>query len=241
MTHRFKIVGCDFGALGVLALALLQVGCVSGWGGRDAHDYATIPFEAKLNNRTVQLPASGQFVLESHLATTADVFTETGKGKTPRLFPKTTFAINKRLIGSDEGIQQHLVRELKEYQKFFPETSFKTLFDNTYVKQWTPAENGQPGQGSVGNTRPSVAEEVWVANMCWSAKGKPKPGTKFLMTAHGKRVVVVMGYETGPEDPKFLGGAQGAVFKALGLKSNEKAEIAYLKDQSVPVGPVISR
>jgi hypothetical protein len=241
MTHRLKIAGCDFGALGVLALTLFQLGCVSGWGGREKHDYSTIPFEAKLNNRTVQLPASGQFVLESHLVTTSDVFPEAGKGKTPRLFPRVTFAINKRPIGSDERIQQHLVREWKEYRKFFPATPFNTLFDNRYVKQWTPAESGKPGQGSVGNTRPSVAEELWIANMYWSAKGKPKPGTKFLMTAHGKRVVVVMGYETGPEDPKFLGGAQGAVFKALGLKDNEVAEIACLKDQSVPVGPVISR
>jgi hypothetical protein len=241
MTPRIKITGCDLGALAVLMLTLLQVGCVSGWSGREAHDYSTIPFEAKLNNRIVQLPASGKFILESHLATTADVFPETGKTKTPRLFPKTTFTINTRPIGSDEAIQQHLVREWKEYRKFFPATPFKTLFDNTYVKQWTPAESGKPGQGSVGNTRPSVAEELWIANMYWSAKGKPKPGTKFLMTAHGKRVVVVMGYETGPEDPKFLGGAQGAVFKALGLKDNEVAEISCLKDQSVPVGPVISR
>jgi len=49
-----------------------------------------------------------------------------------------------------------------------------------------------------------------------------------------------MGYESGPEDPEFLGGAQGAVFKALGLKNNEVVEIACLKDQSVPVGPVIT-
>jgi hypothetical protein len=227
--------------IGVFVLGLLNLGCVTGWVGRDAYDYSTVPFEAKLNNRIVRLPASGKFVLESHLATTADVFPETGKAKTPRLFPTVTFAINKRLIGSDEGIQQHLVREWNEYRKFFPATPFKALFDNSYVKQWTPAESGQPGQGSVGNTRPSVVEELWIANMYWSAKGKPKPGTKFLITAHGKRVVVVMGYETGPDDPKFLGGAQGAVFKALGLKDHEVAEIACLKDQSVPVGPVISR
>ena len=84
-------------------------------------------------------------------------------------------------------------------------------------------------------------QELWIANIYWASKGKPKPGTKFLMTAHGKRVVVVMGYETGPEGHEFLGGAQGAVFKALGMKNNDVAEIACLKDQRVPVGPVITR
>lgn len=227
--------------LGVLALTLLNLGCVTGRVAKDAYDYSTIPFEAKLINRSVQLPASGQFVLESHLATTADLFPSDGNTAKPRLFPKITFAIGKRKIGSDELIKQHLDREWIEYKKFFPLVSFDELFDNTYVKQWTPAEGGKPGQGSVGNTRPSVAEELWIANMYWTSKGKPKPGTKFLMTAHGKRVVVVMGYETGPEGHKFLGGAQGAVFKALGMQNNDIAEIACLKDQSVPIGPAITQ
>jgi hypothetical protein len=225
----------------VLALPLLNLGCVTGSAYRDAYDYSTIPFKAKLNNRVVQLPASGKFVLESHLATTADLFPSEGNNAKPLLFPKITFAIGKQKIGSDEGIQQHLDREWFEYKKFFPLVSFAELFDNPYVKQWTPAEGGKPGQGSVGNTRPSVAEEIWIANMFWASKAKPKPGTKFLMTAHGKRVVVVMGYETGPEDHEFLGGAQGAVFKALGMKNNDVAEIAYLKDQRVPIGPVITQ
>lgn len=231
----------NLGAIGVLALTLLNLGCVTGRVAKDAYDYSAIPFEAKLNNRVVQLPASGKFALESHLATTADLFPADGNIQKPRLFPKISFSIGKRKIGSDEGIKQHLDREWLEYKKFFPLASFAELFDSTYVKQWTPAEGGKPGQGSVGNTRPSVAEELWIANMYWSSKGKPKPGTKFLMTAHGKRVVVVMGYETGPEDHKFLGGAQGAVFKALGMKNNDIAKIACLKDQSVPVGPVITR
>ena len=231
----------NLGGLGLLALTLLNLGCVTGRMAKDAYDYSTISFEAKLNNRMVPLPASGKFVLESHLATTADVFSGDGNIAKPRLFPKINFAIGKRKIGSDEEIKQHLDREWIEYKKFFPLVSFAELFDNTYVKQWTPAEGGKPGQGSVGNTRPSVSEEIWIANMFWASKGKPKPGTKFLMTAHGKRVVVVMGYETGPEGHEFLGGAQGAVFKVLGMKNNDIAEIACIKDQSVPVGPVITQ
>lgn len=231
----------NLAAIGVLGLTLLNFGCITGRVAKDAYDYSTIPFEAKLNNRSVQLPASGKFVLESHLATTADLFPADGNTTKPRLFPNITFAIGKRKIGSDELIRQHLDREWIEYKKFVPTITFDELFDNTYVKQWTPAEGGKPGQGSVGNTRPSVSEEVWIANMYWASKGKPKPGTKFLMTAHGKRVVVVMGYETGPEDPKFLGGAQGAVFKALGMQNNDIAQIACLKDQGVPVGLVITQ
>ena len=227
--------------LGMLGMPLLNRAWAAEPTVKDAYDYSTMPFEAKLNHRTVQLPASGKFVLESHLATTEDVFPPIGNNTKPRLFPQITFAIGKRKIGSDELIKQHLDRELIEYRKFFPSASFDELFDNTYVKQWTPAEGGKPGQGSVGNTRPSVAEEIWIANMFWSSKGKPKAGTKFLMTAHGKRVVVVMGYETGPGGDEFLGGAQGAVFKVLGMQNNDIAEIACLKDQTVPVGPVVAK
>lgn len=224
--------------VGVIGLALLNFGCATAPTFKDAYDYSTIPFEAQLNNRTVRLPALGKFVLESHLATTEDVFPAVGNSAKPRLYPKITFAIGKRKIGSDEGIKQHLDRELIEYRKFFPSTSFDELFDDIHVKQWTPAEGGMPGQGSVGNTRPSVAEETWIANMFWSGTGKPKAGTKFLMIAHGKRVVVVMGYETGPCGDVLLGGAQGAIFKALGMQNNDVAEIACLKDQTVPIGPV---
>jgi hypothetical protein len=158
-----------------------------------------------------------------------------------RINEKRSFAQRGRDWRVRFGAVQFWLCHKIEYRKFFPKVSFNELFDNTYLKQWTPAENGQPGQGSVGNDRPSVAEELWIANMCWAAKGKPKPGTKFLMTAHGRRVVVVMGYETGPESRVFLGGAQGAVFKALGLKNQDVAEIACLRDQSVPVGSVITR
>jgi mannan endo-1,4-beta-mannosidase len=226
------------------AASLLLSGCLSPCchAGRDPVDCSTIPFAAVLAKRTVQLPASGAFVVESHLATKDDVFPQTGGRSGDRLFPKPTFRVGRLgMVGSDELIQPHLDRELQEYRKFFPATAFADLFDSKYVKEWTPAEGGKPGQGSVGNTRPSVAEEIWLANMFWSGKGKPKPGTRFLMSANGKHVVVAMGYETGPGGTNYLGGAQGAVFKALGLENGGLAEIACLKDQTLPFGPVDCR
>jgi hypothetical protein len=47
--------------------------------------------------------------------------------------------------------------------------------------------------------------------MNWTAKAKPKPGTRFLVTGGDRHVVLIVGYETGPDNPAILLGLQSEV------------------------------
>lgn len=182
------------------------------------------PYTMKLGNskwqKDVVLPVSGKWVLESSLATKEDVFPDN------RLFPKDSF----------ELIQAHLDRSCVEMKKM----GFKScdIHQNYYVKQWTPPEGGKAGQAATGNLRPSVVEELMTCNMMWRSGAKPKPGTKFLITRGSFSVVICMGYEVGPGSEDWLGGCQGEVFSALGGTSDRVMKIGYLKDQTLPYGPV---
>lgn len=163
-------------------------------------------------------------VVESHLTTTSDVF------PSGRLFANH----------GTEGIDAHLLRSCTLLKKWRPDlTTCTSVYNASYKKVWTPAESGKIGQGSVGNLRPSPLEEMFSGNMYWTSTTKPKPGTKFLARSpSGKRVVFVMGYETGPRDPKLLGGLQPEVHFLLGTDGSSQIEIGRLKDQSLPLGPV---
>lgn len=175
--------------------------------------------------RTVTLPKQGKFVEESHYATKQDHF----PGNNNPNFPKS----------ATEGIDQHLRRSAQLYQKYDPSSDVDTLYQTNWQTVWTPPEGGLHGQGSVGNLKPTVAEEMWLMTMMWaSANEKPSPGTKFLISAKNRQVVVVAGYETGPGSQEFLGGVTREVHAWLGTNSHSSLEIRYLKDQSVPIGPV---
>ena len=79
---------------------------------------------------------------------------------------------------------------------------------------------------------------MWSGNMFWTSKNKPKPGTRFLVSYGTKNVVIVMGYETGPRSPKYIGGLQPEVHYALGTNGSSKFKVARLVDQEIPLGPV---
>lgn len=167
-----------------------------------------------LKNQTVTLPGSGLFVLESHLATTEDIFPN------GRAFPGE----------SAEGIENHLAHSSK-----LAGLSQATLYPTRYHREWTPPEGGLYGQGSVGALKPTPEEEMNSGNMFWS--GKP-PGDKWLVTYAGRSVVVLMKFETGPRDPAYLGGLQSEVFAELGASDTSKISIGRLKNQSLPLGKV---
>lgn len=183
------------------------------------------PYVVKLGNsswqKDIELPATGKWVLESSLATKEDVYPD------GRLFPKDAF----------ELIDQHLARSCEAMKKM----GFQScdIHKNRYVAQYTPPEGGKAGQGAVGNLRPSVIEEMFTCNQMWRSGTKPKPCTKFLMSGNGKHVVVCMGYEVGPGSQDWLGGCQGEVFSALGGTTNRMLKLSYLKDQSIPLGPIV--
>lgn len=168
-----------------------------------------------LRNQTVKLPTTGKFVLESHLATKSDF----GGG-----FPTT----------NTQGIDTHIANACKLIKGAKPGCS--DVYTTRYHKEWTPPEGGKAGQGSVGNLKPTVLEEMWSGNMYW--KVKPAPGTKFLACNRASCVVTIVGFETGPLDPKWLGGLQGEVMWALKASSSTTIRWGRLKDQTLAPGPV---
>ncbi|NEQ73937.1 MAG: TIGR02594 family protein [Okeania sp. SIO2C9] len=175
--------------------------------------------------RTVTLPIQGRFVEESHYATKQDNFPGNGNPN----FPES----------ATEGIDEHLRRSAQLYQQYDQNSDVDTLYQTNWQTVWTPPEGGLHGQGSVGNLKPTVVEEMWFMTMMWAnANEKPSPGTKFLLSANNRHIVVVAGYETGPGTQEFLGGVTREVHAWLGTDNNSHIEICYLKDQRVPIGPV---
>jgi len=175
--------------------------------------------------REVTLPVAGRFVEESHYVTDEDKFPG------GRLFAKT----------SNEGMERHLMHSLELYREYDPSITFDELYGQPWQRKWTPAENGQIGQGSIGAIQTEILssdEEMWLLTMMWGKNQKPEPGTKFLLRANGKSVVVAAGFETGPSDKSYLGGITREVHKWLGTDNQSRIEISLLKDQDVKSGPV---
>jgi hypothetical protein len=195
----------------------------------------TVPFTVKHKfsstrlpswERAIVLPTKGKFTLESHYLTKRDVF--------PNKFPAT----------QTEGMQTHLQRSFILYHALDTLMTIEKLYRSRFQKEWTPAENGKIGQGSRGElqlTQLSPEDELWMMNMMWARGTIPKIGTKFLLTANGRSVVVIAGYETGPSSEKFLGGVTTEVHSFLQTNETSLIEIGFLKDQTLPAGPTRCR
>lgn len=178
-------------------------------------------------SRTLKTPAKGKFVEESHYVTTKDTFKEAD-------WPSK----------KNESIRNHLNRSLKLYQRYDANATIDELYAQSWQKEWTPEEGGHFGQGSVGNAQLnelSPEMEMWFITMMWAPGERPERGTKFLLSANGKSVVVVAGYETGPASKKYLGGVTREVHYWLGTNANTEITLALLQDQSTSIGPVICR
>ena len=173
---------------------------------------------------TLSFPRKGQFWVESHLATTEDIF----DGR--RLFP----------AHQTEKITTHMNRSCGLLKKYFPNLSAncQEVYKLKWNKVWTPPENGKAGQGSVAALKPTPIQEMWLGNMKWSKASKPKPGEKWLLKYNNKAIVVAMGFETGPGNKKVLGGLQPEGQFALGSTNKSMVEVGRLIDQSVPYGPI---
>lgn len=190
--------------------------------------------QIRLKQGSLSFPRSGNFVTESHYATTEDGF-DGG-----RLFPAT----------STEGMATHMDRACDLLHVIY---GFKDLredcaeiYNDSWDRVWTPAEGGQQGQGAVGNLRPTPVQELWQGNLMYSSGGKPRPGTKYIVRnpASGRAVVVSMGFEVGPNDTgTFLGGLTTETQWALDNRSprNTPMEIGLARDQNLPYGPIDCR
>jgi hypothetical protein len=176
-----------------------------------------------LKKRTIVLPTTGAIVIESHLATAEDQFSKN------RLFP----------VDDQELLDTHKARSCLRLLELPINANCKDAYKDPHVQVWTPPEGkGLFGQGSVGNRRPPVLEEMWSGNMNWTAGSKPNPGTRFLVSRGPKHVVLIMGYETGPDNPGLLLGLQSEVAYYLGVENNDVVEVGRLVDQSASPGPV---
>lgn len=176
-------------------------------------------------SRTLTLPTTGKFVEESHYVTTLDIFP------------------NGRLWANSvtENITAHLQRAHTIYKTYDPEKTFNQLYRVSYQKQWTPAESGSIGQGSVGAVQKqelTPEKAMWFMTMMWRPGTIPARGTKFLLSANGKKVVVIAGYETGPRAQTFLGGLTPETHAWLGTNNNSQITVSYLRNQSTPIGPI---
>ena len=176
-------------------------------------------------SRNLALPATGKFVEESHYVTTLDIFP------------------NGRLWANSvtENITDHLQRAHTIYKTYDPNKAFDQLYRVFYQKQWTPAESGSIGQGSVGAIQKkelTPEKAMWFMTMMWAPGTIPARGTKFLLSANSKKVVVIAGYETGPRAQTFIGGLTPETHAWLGTNSASQITVSYLKDQSTPSGPI---
>ncbi|GAB5527833.1 MAG: hypothetical protein Roseis2KO_57050 [Roseivirga sp.] len=175
-------------------------------------------------SRTLELPATGKFVEESHYVTTDDNFES-------KAWPST----------NNEGIKSHLERSFKIYKTYDPNAEIDELYSQTWQKEWTPEEGGYFGQGSVGISQLSELSadmEMWFLTMMWASGKRPEKGTRFLLSANGRNVVVQAGYETGPASEKYIGGVTREVHHWLNTSSASEIRIKKHINQKAALGPV---
>lgn len=201
-------------------IALLTEGCRS----EPAIIEQAFPRGSSPWNRTLTLPATGKFVEESHYVTTKDKFEK-------KAWPSA----------KSELIKAHLERSFKIYRTLDPKAEIDKLYGQSWQKEWTPEEGGHFGQGSVGIsqlTELSPNMEMWFLTMMWASGNRPEKGTRFLLSANGKSVVVQAGYETGPASEKYIGGVTREVHAWLNTSSDNEITILKLKNQKTALGPV---
>jgi hypothetical protein len=171
----------------------------------------------------IQLPTTRKVVVESHLATSADRFSS------KRPFPRD----------QNERVGIHMVRSCQRLLGYAIHADCTVAYQDPSVQVWTPAEGGgQPGQGSV-DKKPPPDEEMWSGNLNWRANGKgPAPGTRYLLSHGDQRLVLIMGYETGPSIPVGALGVQSEVAYYLGVTNDDTVTLGRLTNQTVAPGPV---
>lgn len=178
------------------------------------------------NHGEITLPAVGKFVCESHYA-----IKDVQYGG--RNFPST----------KDLGIDAHLNDSISALKKWFPNVTKEEIYNNSWERQWTPANDGtinEFGQGSLGDVKPSIEEEIWQGNMYFVKN--PGKDERFLLTnpKTKKSCVIQMAYEQGPGSTTFLGGVVPEVQWYLGADNETKLTLEKVED-GTPLGPVTGK
>jgi len=172
----------------------------------------------------ISLPATGRFALESHLAVREDSF-----GK--EAYPKTVV----------DGIEPHLRRSCGRLQPLGAKADCSDVYLTEELRQFAKGdEDTRIGQGVSERRKPSADEEMWLVDMAFAPGHHARPGQRWLLSANGRKVVVVAGYEARPLYWQFLGGAQAEVHWYLGTDDDSQITLSgALKDQTLAPGPLV--
>jgi hypothetical protein len=173
---------------------------------------------------TITLPATGRFALEPHLAAREDTF-----GK--ELYPKTVV----------EGIEPHLQRSCARLQALGARPDCSDVYLSEDLRQFMPgSDDARIGQGATGTHKPSAEEEMWLIDVAFAPGHRARAGQRWLVSANGRSVVAIAGYEARPLLWKFLAGAPAELHWYLG--TDEESQITLggpLKDQTLAPGPLV--
>jgi hypothetical protein len=175
---------------------------------------------------TITLPATGRFAMEPHLAAREDTF---GKER----FPKTPV----------DGIEAHLSRSCGKLKPLGaqPDCSDVYLPEEKELHQFMPGDDDRAiGQGALGTHKPSADEEMWLVDIAFAPGHRAHAGQRWLVSANGRSVVAVAGYEARPVLWQFLGGAPAELHWYLGTDEDSQITVAgALRDQTLAPGPIV--
>lgn len=145
---------------------------------------------------------------------------------------------------SNQGIETHL-----EITKFSQNCAGGNSNCKPNSQEWTPGECancknsystalGCIGKGNQG-ILPPASVEPWVIN--FPCGKNPKNGARVIVCRKDKTkcVVAAAGYECGPSDESFVGGARAEVLSSLGITHGGEVTVGFAQDQSLPYGPVV--
>ncbi len=160
----------------------------------------------------LRTPAWGPVAKEAHLVTTEE-FNAGGQA-----WPTAT----------RDGIQAH-----------YAVTEAASGYPMSRREPWAPSPIAGDvyARGSTGQPVPAL-DETWYVNMFWL--DRPLPGTRMLAynPVTGRAVVASGGYETGPRSNRSIGGASEEIHDWLGTHHKSPMVLAFLADQSLPLGPI---
>jgi len=195
---------------------------------RAARSCAVAPFTMERRGHgwedQIPLPATGRFAVEPHLAAREDKF-----GKDP--FPTAVTA----------GIEPHLARSCGKLKALGAQPDCSDVYLTEDLRQFAPgSDDGAIGQGAMGTHKPSADEELWLVDVAFAPGHRAHAGQRWLVSANGRSVVAIAGYEARPLLWKFLGGASAELHWYLGTDQDSQITLSGpLKDQTLAPGPVV--
>ncbi len=161
--------------------------------------------------QALAMPATGQVALEAHLVTVDDGYGSEGSGAWPQ--------------SGTEDIEDH-------YALSQEASGFLMHRD----QPWCPQEGSEYGQAAYYDKVP-VEDEAWYVNMYWAQR--PAGGTRMIVrAANGRAVVAAAGYETGPGDLDFIGGASEEIHRYLDTTHGSELTLGFAVDEDLPLGPI---